>query len=150
MSEDYPRLLEDREVLVARGAERRQARLRGWLDGYDGPRPLYRIELFLDRDRYTATAMDMFESLVRLRRQLEPGGWAIAVQGARRDTYPSGMCRDMGGGMRIYVMRTGSKTSAADLVDTLADAELDQIVTVAEQRTRYAEWCESATGRLGI
>ncbi|WP_340685018.1 hypothetical protein LCL61_00575 [Amycolatopsis coloradensis] len=144
---DYPRPLEDREVLVARGVERRQARLRGWLDGYDGPRPLYRIELFLDGDRYTATAMDMFESLTRLRRQLEPGGWAIAVQGARRDTYPSGMCRDMGGGMRISVMRTGHETSEADLVDTLADAELDRIVTVAEQEAWHAEWWEAATGR---
>lgn len=134
-------------MLVARGAERRQARLRGWLDGYDGPRPLYRIELFLDGDRYTATAMDMFESLVRLRRQLEPEGWAIAVQGARRDTYPSGMSRDMGGGLRIYVMRTGHKPSEADLVDTLADADLERIVTVAEQQTWHAEWWEAATGR---
>jgi hypothetical protein len=38
----------------------------------------------------------MFEALVRLRRQLEPDGLMIAVQGARRDTYPSGMARDMG------------------------------------------------------
>ncbi|MEU3769985.1 hypothetical protein AB0E55_33410 [Amycolatopsis keratiniphila] len=144
---NYPRLLEDREVSVARAGDRRRARLRGWLDGYDGPRPLYRIELFLDGDRFTATAMDMFESLARLRRPLEPGGWAIAVQGARRDTYPSGMCRDMGGGMQIYVMRTGEKTSETDLVDTLADAELDQIVSVAEQETWHAEWWEAATGR---
>jgi hypothetical protein len=45
---------------------------------------------------YTATGPDMFEALVRLRRQLEPDGLMIAVQGARRDTYPSGMARDVG------------------------------------------------------
>ncbi|HEX6356365.1 hypothetical protein [Actinophytocola sp.] len=147
MSENYPRLLEDREVLVARGGEQRQARLRGWLDGYDGPRPLYRIELFLGGDRYTATAMDMFESLVRLRRQLEPGGWMVAVQGARRDTYPSGMARDMGGGMQTYIMRPGHKSSMDDLVDTLADAAVEQIGTVEEQQAWHAEWWAAAASR---
>ena len=55
----------------------------------------YRIEL---RARvgyytcpYTATAPDVFEALVSLSRRLEPDGLMIAVQGARRDTYPSGM-----------------------------------------------------------
>jgi len=114
--------------------------MRGWLDGYDGPRPLYRIELFLGIDRYTATAMDMFESLVRLRLQLEPDGWVVAVQGARRDTYPSGMARDMGGGMRTYIMRPDHHASMDDLVDTLADAAVEQLGTVAEQRAWHREW----------
>lgn len=147
MSDNYPRLLEDREVVVARAGERRQARLRGWLDGYDGPRPLYRIELFLDGDRYTGTAMDMFASLVRLRRQLEPDGWTVAVQGARRDTFPSGMTRDMDGGMRAYVMRPGQKSSIDDLVDTLADAELEQIGTIEEQQAWHAEWWAASKAR---
>lgn len=140
MGDGYPRVLEDRDVQVVRADDQRRARLCGWLDGYDGPRPLYRIELFLGVDRYTATAMDMFEALVRLRLQLEPDGWMIAVQGARRDTYPSGMARDMGRGMRIYVMRPGHKASGDDLVDTLADAQVDQLGTVAEQRAWRDAW----------
>lgn len=144
--EGYPRLLEDRDVLVVGTNDRQQARLRGWLDGYDGPRPLYRIELFLGGDRYTATAMDMFESLVRLRCQLEPDGWMIAVQGARRDTYPSGMARDMGGGMKVYVMRPGHHASMDDLVETLADAPVEQLGTVAEQRACRDAWFAEARG----
>lgn len=137
---EYPRSLEDRDVLVVRGDERKRARLRGWLDGYDGPRPLYRIELFLGVERYTATAMDMFETLVRLRRQLEPDGWMVAVQGSRRDAYPSGMARDMGGGERIYVLRAGRAATSNDLVDTLADAAQDQLATIAEQEAYRDEW----------
>jgi hypothetical protein len=108
MSDEYPRLLVDREVVVIRDGQEERTRLRGWLDGHDGPVPTYRIELVARAGNYTcpytATGADMFEALVRLRRQLEPDGLVVAVQGARRDTYPSGMARDMGGGMQIYVI----------------------------------------------
>ena len=46
-----------------------------------------------------------------LRRQLEPDGLMIAVQGARRVTYPSRMARDMGGGMQVYVMQAKQRRS---------------------------------------
>jgi hypothetical protein len=141
---DYPRLLADRDVVVIRDGQPEQARLRGWLDGHDGPVPRYRIELVARAGNYTcpytATAPDMFEALVRLRRQLEPDGLAVAVQGARRDTYPSGMARDMGGGMGVYVMRAGLPARLEDLVNTLDDAPSDQIATVDEQRAFADAW----------
>ena len=111
MGDEYPRLLADRDVVVIRDGQPESTRLRGWLDGHDGPVPSYRIELVTRLGNYTcpytATGPDMFEALVRLRRQLEPDGLMVAVQGSRRDTYPSGMARDMGGGMRVYIMRPG-------------------------------------------
>ena len=59
--------------------------------------PSYRVELVTRLGNYTCpytvTGPDMFEALVGVRRQLEPDGLMIAVQGARRDTYPSGMAR---------------------------------------------------------
>ena len=82
----------------------------------------------------------MFEALVRLRRQLEPDDLWVAVQGARRDTYPSGMARDMGGGMQVYVMRTGKRARREDLVKTLDDAPPDQLATVDEQRAFAEAW----------
>lgn len=137
---DYPRALEDREVLLARNEARLRARLRCWLDGYDGPRPRYRIELTLNGDRITATASDIFESLAGLRHQLEPAGLMIAVQGARRDTYPSGMLRDMGDGREVYVLREGHRTTQDDIVETLADAEVEQLGTVEEQQAFHLAW----------
>jgi hypothetical protein len=106
--------------------------------------PSYRIELVARAGNYTcpytATAPDMFEALVRPRRQLEPDGLIVAVQGARRDTYPSGMARDMGGGMRVYVMRPGLRARREDPVETLDDAPPDQIATVDEQRAFAEAW----------
>jgi hypothetical protein len=140
----YPELLVDRDVVVIRDEQPEQARLRGWLDGYDGPMPSYRIELITRLGNYTspysATGPDMFEALVRLRRQLEPDGLAVAVQGPRRDTYPSGMARDMGGGMLVYVMRPGRPAGREDLVKTLDDAPPGQIAGVDEQRAFAETW----------
>jgi hypothetical protein len=144
MANDYPRLLDDREVTVVRGSQPEQTRLRAWLDGHDGPMPSYRIELLTRLGNYTcpytATGPDMFEALVRLRRQLEPDGLMIAVQGARRDTYPSGMARDMGGGMSVYVMRAGQRARREDLVKTLEDAPTELLGTVGEQQAFAQSW----------
>jgi len=118
--------------------------LRGWLDGYDGPVPTYRIALVTRFGNYTcpytATGPDMFEALVRLRRQLEPDGLLIAVQGSRRDTYPSGMARDMGGGRQIYVVHPGRRADSDDLVGTVADAPSNLLATVDEQRAFWNAW----------
>ena len=144
MGDEYPRLLADRDVVVIRDGQPESTRLRGWLDGHDGPMPSYRIELVTRLGNYTcpytATGPDMFEALVRLRRQLEPDGLMVAVQGSRRDTYPSGMARDMGGGMRVYIMRPGLRGRREDLVKTLDDASPDQIATVDEQQESAEAW----------
>lgn len=144
MAHEYPRLLADRDVVVTRDGRPEQVWLRGWLDGHDGPMPTYRIELATRLGNYTcpytATGPDMFEALVRLRRQLEPDGLAVAVQGSRRDTYPSGMARDMGGAMQVYVMRPGLPGRREDLVKALDDASPEQIATVDEQRAFAVAW----------
>ena len=144
MVDEYPRLLVDRDVAVIRDGRAEQARLRGWLDGHDGPMPSYRIELVTRLGNYTcpdtATGPNMFEALVRLRRQLEPDGLMVAVHGSRRDTYPSGMARDMGGGIQVYIMRPGRRARREDLVATLDDAPPGQLATVGEQRSFAETW----------
>jgi hypothetical protein len=144
MGDDYPRLLTDRDIVLIRNGQHEATRLRAWLDGHDGPMPTYRIELVARAGNYTcpytATAPDVFEALVRLRRQLEPDGLMIAVQGARRDTYPSGMARDMGAGMKVYVLHPGLRGRRGDLVETLDDALPDELATVDEQRAFRDAW----------
>lgn len=130
----------EREVVVVRGGEQARAPLRAQLDGYEGPWPRYRVELVVSKDLFTATGPDLFEALTRLRRQLEPAGIAVAAQGARRDVWPSGMARDMGGGQSAYVMRPGQRTELADLVPTLDDAPVELLATIAEQEEYRDAW----------
>lgn len=63
-----------------------------------------------------------------------------AQEGARRDTYPSEMARDMGGGMRVYVMQPGRRARREDLVRTLDNASADRLATIDEQRAFAEAW----------
>jgi hypothetical protein len=105
--------------------------------------PSYRVALATRLGNYVPVYRhrpDMLEALVRLRRQLEPDRLMIAVQGARRDTCPSGMARDMGGGMQVYVMQAGRRARREDLVGTLDNASADRLATVDEQRAFAEAW----------
>jgi hypothetical protein len=85
----------------------------------------------------------MFDALVRIREQVEPQGWFVAVQGARLDTYPSRMQRDMAGGLNVCVMRRGEPVRLDDVVETFAEADPSTLATVAAQRARLEEWPRS-------
>ncbi|HEX5496053.1 MAG TPA: hypothetical protein VFX70_15905 [Mycobacteriales bacterium] len=88
----------------------------------------------------TETASDAFEALVQVRRRLEPDNWFLAVAGARRDTYPSGMAREHGG-LRAYVLQMGHP--ATELVSIFDDAPRELVAGVDEQREYSARVARS-------
>jgi hypothetical protein len=124
------------DVLMVRGQERVQRTLR-WLQMHDRT---YRITLDSPAGLVDATGRDLFAALQDVRRALEGGGWVVAVQGSRVDTYPSGMVRDMLGGSRVYVLQMGRHVDREHLVDTFARADVTQIGTVDEQIEFYRQW----------
>ena len=80
---------------------------------------------------------DFFECLRRFREQVEPTGWRVLVNGARRDAWPSGMARDMAAGLRLYLLRK-KPLGPDDVVDTLDPATPGDVVDYATQ-ARNAE-----------
>jgi hypothetical protein len=132
-------------VALVRGDDRQQAVIRWWWTGR-GPEDQYRVEMEWSGPAIEVGAPDMFEALARIREELEPRGWFVAVQGSRLDTFPSGMQRDMGGGLSVYVIRMGEAARLDDVVDTLAAADPGLLATVAAQRRRAAEWARSVAG----
>jgi hypothetical protein len=126
-------------VWLVRGDERQSAIVRWWPEEEKG-HDVYQVQLERAESTLRARAMDAFEALVRIREQLEPQGWLVAVQGSRRDAYPSGMARDMGGGQQIYVLHPGEPAHHSDLVDTFAEADPALLATVAEQKHHWEEW----------
>jgi hypothetical protein len=128
--------MHDREVLAVRDDERARSHVRWWPQD-EG----YRVEAEGPWGTVSATASDAFAALAEVRRDLEEQGWRLAVAGARRDTYPSGMARDMGGGLKVYVMVDGRP--AVELVDTFADAPPGLLATVGEQRANFEAWIRS-------
>jgi hypothetical protein len=130
----------ERELVLARGDERHPGTVRWWQtdDFFAG------VDLSGPFGTEHAIELDAFEALLTIRRRIEPAGWRVAVQGARRDTYPSGMQRDQGGGQRIYVNFMGRK--ATETVATFDPADPDQVVTVEEQQAEWRRWLGSFRG----
>src|SRR5438445_3727542 len=99
----------------------------------------YRLELAAPEvGTRAADASDAFECLCLLRKQLDREGIRLCCNGARLNVWPSGMARDMGGGLKAYVLQIGRRASIDDLVDIFESAPIEDIATVEEQR-RFAE-----------
>jgi hypothetical protein len=84
---------------------------------------------------------DQFECLLRARVELEPQGFRFLVNGARRNVWPSGMARDMGGGRQAYVLFIG-QPGRPELVDIFEPADESQIALVQEQRDFFQTWLD--------
>jgi hypothetical protein len=102
------------------------------LDGPDGP-----------DGPVAGGGSDLFQALQEIRLEVEPQGWLLAVQGARKDTYASGMVRDMLGARRVYVIQAGRQAERAHLVDIFAEAAVESLGTVEQQKAFYREWRRS-------
>jgi hypothetical protein len=129
-------MMDDREVIAMFGRRRARCHLQWWKDGQN-----HIVQASGPWGIIAAKAPDAFSALGDIRQRLEVEGWLLAVAGARRDTFPSGMARDQGGGLRVYVLKQGQP--AVELVDTFADAPLELVATVAEQEVAYEDWCKS-------
>lgn len=83
---------------------------------------------------------DQFECLLRLRDEVEPLGYRMLVNGARRNVWPSRMARDMGGGRKAYVLALGRHSHRPELVDIFEPAPESETALVEEQRTFFKLW----------
>jgi hypothetical protein len=91
----------------------------------------------------TKEALDTFEALVQIRRDLEAEGMQVFCYGACKDVRPSGMSRSMGGGFRAYRHVFGRRTSCDEMVHILESGPDIVPVTVNEQQLYWAEWLQS-------
>lgn len=106
----------------------------------------YQLELSAPEiGRHVGEAPDAFECLSIVRRQLDQTGIRLCCNGARRDVWPSGMARDMGGGLKAYHLTMGKATKISDLVDIFEPAPVEAVASVAEQRDFVRRWLD--TGR---
>ena len=151
-----PRQAEDEDprsdstaVTLVRGDERQEAVIHWAWQGRNVPEDLYRAQLEWSGEPIDVGADDMFEALVRIREQIEPQGWLVAVQGSRLDVFPTAMQREMAGGLNVQVMRMGEQARLGDVVETFAEADPSTLATVAAQRERAEEWMRSVQAGAG-
>jgi hypothetical protein len=89
------------------------------------------------------SASNLFDALTDFRLFLEGRGYLLLCNVARKDTYTSRMAKEMGGGAKMYVLHPGQQARMNEMVDTLGEAPLELVTTVAHQRTAYEHWLRS-------
>jgi hypothetical protein len=124
------------EVLAFNGAWQTDAVLRWEGDDRDHD---YTVTAEGPWGRFSGRAGDCFEALIRVREQLEPLGWFLGVNGSRRDTWPSGMCRGMGGFL-VYHLTPFVRLTSADRIETFLPAPRETLATIADQIAFEKYW----------
>jgi len=97
----------------------------------------------------SASASDYFDAFCGIREELEKIGLTPVCYGASRHVWPSGMCRDMGLGLKAYNGGIGERQSPPDLVGIFETGPDVAPVSVQEQRA-YAEAALAAFKRQSV
>lgn len=102
-----------------------------WVIDYGGEAHDFFVHLTApDGASWEAQGVDLFSCLQDIRRQIEPDGWKVCVNGARRDAYPSRLSLDLSGGYWIYIVRRWWPAKRVYIFDA---APIGKIATVDEQ-----------------
>jgi len=89
---------------------------------------------------------DLFEAVIALRLELETIGAQLLCIGSRRDAFPSGMSRDMGGGRKVSIACLGNPMNEK-LFDIFDYAEPELVSSVADQNEFHEKWIASLKSR---
>jgi hypothetical protein len=98
-------------------------------------------------DEQSFGADDLFNALIKWRREIDAQGSKLLCAGARRDVTPSGMSRSMGGARKAYVIKIGQPATIK--VDIFDHADATEVVTVDEQKRFADQWFASLRAKLG-
>jgi hypothetical protein len=113
----------------------------------DVGRGAYRVDCHVEGfGIFTGTGPDYFEALRRARISMEDVGLRPCCAGARRDTWASGMQRDMGQGLACYVLSLPRTKIRPPEAGTFDAATPDVIGTVADQEAFHGAWVASPLG----
>lgn len=86
---------------------------------------------------------DLFECMKNMRRHLEGASILLLCNGARIDSYPSQMSRQMGRAGMVYITEFGKQTTQECLVNIFDPAPRDKIGSVEAQREYHDDWLRS-------
>ncbi len=105
------------------------------------PHASYQLTIWSPEARsWTAEASDVFDCLLELRKQIEPIGAHICCNGSRRDAWASGMQRDMGQGLVVYLLDGVQPKERPPQVNTLDPAPATEVVSVEVQLAWHGDW----------
>lgn len=86
---------------------------------------------------------DFFECLLEVRKVLEKQGLFILCKGAMINVSSSRMSKQMGRGIKAYVLEIGKQASFKNLINIFDPAKETEVGSINEQRSFYQRWLES-------
>lgn len=110
-----------------------------------GPRGFLRSTIEIDGPfgEVRAEHDDLFGALQLARRQFEPDGWLLAVEGSRLGSHPSGMQREQAGGRVLYRLDEQEGDGGPHpTLGILDPADVSECGSVVEQERWYEGWID--------
>lgn len=96
----------------------------------------YSVSVEFDDRVFRGEGADAFWAFARARGEFESLGWRVAVQGASAYCFPSGM-QGEAGALYLYRHPKSPQDDPLEAVETFAGADLDEVVTLAEQKSAH-------------
>lgn len=96
--------------------------------------------VFNDQTEYEAISGDVFSCFCEIRNHFSDV--VFMCKGAKRNVYPSSMCRDMSGGLIAYEFHEGKHATSKDIVPIFKFDDED-LVSPAEQKQHFLFWAQS-------
>ena len=87
-----------------------------------------------------------FDTLIKLREELEKLNIKLLCKGCCKNVYPSGMLLCMGAGRNAYTLIYGEQAKMNSLVDIFDSCSIDEYATIQEQLEYLEEWTCSLKG----
>lgn len=81
-----------------------------------------------------------FETLIKLREELEKMNIKLLCKGCCKNVYPSGMLLNMGAGRNAYTLICREQAKRDSLVDIFDACLLDEYATIQEQLEYFENW----------
>lgn len=81
-----------------------------------------------------------FDTLIKLRKELEKSNIKLLCKGCCKNVYPSGMLLCMGAGRNAYTLIYGEQAKMDSLVDIFASCSVDEYASIKEQLEYFEEW----------
>jgi hypothetical protein len=125
--------------LIDDSGARRGASVLGTCTWERSSRPNCELTLTANDIVVSGADSDFFDAFCRIREVLAEQHHLVPLcYGASRFVWPSGMCRDMGLGLKAYHRKIGDSPDAAELVPIFSNGPDVEPVSVAEQQA-YAK-----------
>lgn len=101
------------------------------------------LKINLEQQERSYIGDSYFETLEKLRQDLEEKNIQIICNGSALNVYPSPMALSMGSGRLAYKLSIGKQALSEDLVDIFDCNETLNFVSILEQRNFYENWLKS-------